>query len=68
MHFTSFSDFLAMGGYASYVWSGFGITFFAMAVILTTTLRKHSKLTKEISKRIAREQRVKDAEKMENTL
>lgn len=28
MHFESLSDFFAMGGYASYVWSAFGITFF----------------------------------------
>ncbi|MBE4107489.1 heme exporter protein CcmD, partial [Vibrio sp. 704] len=27
MHFESLSDFFAMGGYASYVWSAFGITF-----------------------------------------
>jgi heme exporter protein D len=32
MHWNSFSEFLAMGGYAFYVWGSFGITFLAMAI------------------------------------
>lgn len=32
MHWNSVSDFLAMGGYAFYVWGSFGITFLAMAI------------------------------------
>ena len=32
MHWNSVSEFLAMGGYAFYVWGSFGITFFAMAI------------------------------------
>ncbi|HMV00829.1 MAG TPA: heme exporter protein CcmD [Rhodocyclaceae bacterium] len=26
MHWNSFADFLAMGGYAGYVWGSFGVT------------------------------------------
>ncbi len=32
MHWNSVSEFLAMGGYAFYVWGSFGITFLAMAI------------------------------------
>ena len=32
MHWNSISEFLAMGGYAFYVWGSFGITFLAMAI------------------------------------
>lgn len=32
MHWSSFSDFLAMGGYATYVWGSFGVTALLMAL------------------------------------
>ena len=32
MHWNSVSDFLAMGGYATYVWGSFGATALLMAV------------------------------------
>ena len=32
IHWTSFSDFLAMGGYGLYVWGSFGATALIMAV------------------------------------
>lgn len=32
MHWNSFSDFLAMGGYATYVWGSFGVTALLMAL------------------------------------
>ncbi len=38
MHFESFSDFLAMGGYASYVWGAYGISFAALLWILISSL------------------------------
>ncbi len=42
MHWNSFSDFLAMGGYASYVWGSFGVTALIMAIepILVRRTRK----------------------------
>ena len=43
MHWNSISEFLAMGGYAFYVWGSFGITFLAMMieVWLLNKRRKH---------------------------
>jgi heme exporter protein D len=32
MHWNSFSDFLAMGGYATYVWGSFGVTVLLMTL------------------------------------
>ena len=32
IHWTSFSEFLAMGGYGLYVWGSFGVTALIMAV------------------------------------
>ncbi|CAH0525230.1 heme exporter protein CcmD [Vibrio hippocampi] len=68
MHFDSFSDFVAMGGYATYVWSAFGITLLAMILLLISSLRRKSKLLQEIRNRIDRQARIDAAKKMENTL
>lgn len=68
MHFDSFSAFLAMGGYGVYVWSSFAITFGAMAWVALATHFARRKLFKEIKNKAAREQRIKNAQKMENTL
>ncbi|NTV68816.1 MAG: heme exporter protein CcmD [Azonexaceae bacterium] len=32
MHWNSFSDFIAMGGYGFYVWGSFGATVLIMAI------------------------------------
>ena len=34
MHFASFSDFMAMGGYAFYVWLSFGLTLICLVGII----------------------------------
>ncbi|CZF80239.1 Heme exporter protein D (CcmD) [Grimontia celer] len=68
MHFDSFSEFLAMGGYAGYVWGAFAITFIALAWVALAAHFARRKLFKEIKNKVAREQRIKNAQKMENTL
>ncbi|EGQ9349173.1 TPA: heme exporter protein CcmD [Vibrio parahaemolyticus] len=68
MHFESLSDFFAMGGYASYVWSAFGITFLSMLILLITSLRRGDALMKEVKARIDRQARIDAAKNMENTL
>lgn len=57
-----------MGGYAAYVWSAFGISFVAMLWILFSSMATHRRVLGDIKNKIAREQRIKDAKKMENTL
>ncbi|MBE3825411.1 heme exporter protein CcmD [Vibrio parahaemolyticus] len=68
MHFESLSDFFAMGGYASFVWSAFGITFLSMLILLITSLRRGDALMKEVKAKIDRQARIDAAKNMENTL
>ncbi|AEX22765.1 MULTISPECIES: heme exporter protein CcmD [Vibrio] len=68
MYFESLSDFFAMGGYASYVWSSFGITFLSMLILLITSLRRGDALLNEVKAKIDRQARIDAAKNMENTL
>lgn len=68
MHFDSLSDFLAMGGYAGYVWSAFGITFFSMLILWVASVRRSRALLKQVKAKIARQARIDAAKNMENTL
>ncbi len=68
MYFESLSDFWAMGGYASYVWSSFGITFLSMLILLITSLRRGDALLDEVKAKIDRQARIDAAKNMENTL
>lgn len=68
MYFESLSDFFAMGGYASYVWSAFGITFLAMIILLVLSVRRGKQLLNEVQAKIERQARIDAAKNMENTL
>ncbi|MEZ8205612.1 heme exporter protein CcmD [Vibrio splendidus] len=68
MYFESLSDFFAMGGYASYVWSAFGITFLAMIILLVLSVRRGKQLLNEVQAKINRQARIDAAKNMENTL
>ena len=59
MHFDSFSDFLAMGGHAFYVWWSYGITFaLLIGLTLVSVLKRKSLLTK-IAEQHKHEQKLK---------
>ncbi|PTO62048.1 heme exporter protein CcmD [Vibrio splendidus] len=68
MYFESLNDFFAMGGYASYVWSAFGITFLAMIILLVLSVRRGKQLLNEVQAKIDRQARIDAAKNMENTL
>ena len=68
MHFASFSDFMAMGGYAFYVWLSFGLTALCLVGIVISTRLKTRNLLGELRNKQAREARRKAAKQMENTL
>ena len=68
MHFASLSDFLAMGGYAFYVWLSFGLTALCLVGIVMSTRLKTRNLLGELRNKQAREARRKAAQQMENTL
>ena len=68
MHFASFTDFMAMGGYAFYVWLSFGLTALCLVGIVISTRLKTRNLLGELRNKQAREARRKAAQQMENTL
>ncbi|MBL4296138.1 heme exporter protein CcmD [Vibrio fluvialis] len=68
MHFESMSDFWAMGGYAAYVWSSFGITFLSMLILWVVSVRRGQTLLNEVQAKVARQARIDAAKNMENTL
>lgn len=59
MHFQSFSEFLAMGGYGFFVWLSFGITYLLLAGLITISVYQQSQFKQQLKATIAREQRVK---------
>ncbi|MEK6212465.1 MAG: heme exporter protein CcmD [Vibrio fluvialis] len=68
MHFESMSDFWAMGGYAAYVWSSFGITFLSMLILWVASVRRGQTLLNEVQAKVARPARIYAAKNLENTL
>ena len=45
--FTSFSNFIHMGGYAVYVWPAFAITLIVLVINIIIPARSHRKLLKQ---------------------
>jgi heme exporter protein D len=68
MHFETLYEFLLMGGYASYVWSAFGLTFLSMLVLLLISLRKKRILLAEVQARVDRQARIDAASEQKDTL
>ncbi len=48
-HFANFSDFLAMGGYAAYVWSGVGLCIGLLIALTTWSIKQRAAAFKEIA-------------------
>ncbi|MCE3264555.1 MAG: hypothetical protein K0R43_3634 [Pseudoduganella sp.] len=46
MNWNSLQDFLAMGGYATYVWGSFGVVFASMALEILA-LRRREQLARQ---------------------
>ncbi|GAA0792007.1 MULTISPECIES: heme exporter protein CcmD [Pseudomonadati] len=61
MQFDSFAAFLDMGGYAFFVWLAYGVTFGSLAILIIHSLGQRRKVLIEISKKIIREERLKES-------
>mgnify|MGYP000539205494 FL=1 len=61
MQFDSFAAFLDMGGYAFFVWLAYGVTFGSLAILIIHSLGQRRKVLIEISKKIIREDRLKES-------
>ncbi|MBK7417251.1 MAG: heme exporter protein CcmD [Dechloromonas sp.] len=57
MHWASFSDFIAMGGYGFYVWSSFGATALIMAIEPIIASRNHKTTIARLKRQIRAENR-----------
>lgn len=60
--FTSWRAFFAMGGYAFYVWLAVIVTLISLLGLVAHTLWLRQNLLKEISRRQARERRIRHAQ------
>ncbi|MDO6686238.1 MULTISPECIES: heme exporter protein CcmD [unclassified Agarivorans] len=68
MQFESVSDFLAMGGYAFYVWLAFGVSAAAMIAIVVDSIVKRNAIFKSVARQSARQQRVQAAKEVTERL
>ncbi len=57
--FASFSDFMAMGGYAFYVWLAYGVSAVALVALIVHSGRKRKSVIQAIAKKQAREARLR---------
>ena len=68
MAFTSFSDFIAMGGYSFYVCLAYGVSLLSVVFLVINTVSKRKKIFNQVEQRLLREQRIKAAENKEGIL
>lgn len=61
MQFTSFADFLNMGGYGFFVWLSFGISGALLLILMLSTKFSHKSIKADIAKQIKREAKLKKA-------
>jgi heme exporter protein D len=57
IHWNSFSDFIAMGGYGTYVWGSFGVTALIMAIEPIVAIRNQKTLIARLKRQIRAESR-----------
>ena len=57
IHWASFSDFIAMGGYGLYVWGSFGGTALIMAIEPIVASRNHKSTIARLKRQIRAENR-----------
>lgn len=62
MRFSSFSDFIAMGGYGFYVWLSFGLSFALLALLIIFSQISNKQTKMRIAKQYLREQKLKAAQ------
>jgi len=64
MQFSSFSDFINMGGYGFYVWLSFGAAALLLTLLIISSKTGHQKIIKQIAQRKNREDKLRQAKKI----
>ncbi len=54
MSFSSWQEFIAMGGYAPYVWASFGLTTLVLAAIMLAPVLRHRDLKRAAARQARR--------------
>jgi heme exporter protein D len=57
IYWNSFSDFIAMGGYGTYVWGSFGVTALIMTIEPIVAIRNQKNLIARLKRQIRAESR-----------
>jgi len=63
MQFSSFSDFINMGGYGFYVWLSFGAATLLLTMLIMSSRADHTKIIDQIAQRKNREDKLRQARK-----
>jgi len=63
MQFSSFAEFIDMGGYGFYVWLSFGLAFILLSLLVVNSLMSHTQVKKRIAKQHERQEKLKRAAK-----
>ncbi|WP_298394528.1 heme exporter protein CcmD [uncultured Azonexus sp.] len=61
IHWNSFSDFLAMGGYGLYVWGSFGVTALIMVIEPIAVARQRKTTVARLKRQLRAESRSTEA-------
>lgn len=59
MHFESFSDFLAMGGYGFYIWLSYGLTYLLLVGLIGYCFWEVNVFWRQFQQKLARAERIK---------
>lgn len=62
MHFDSWQEFWAMGGYGLFVWLAFGVSILALLILSVDSLLAKRSLLARVQSEVARKQRIKQAQ------
>ena len=66
MHFDSFSDFLAMGGYGFFIWLAYGLTYLLLVGLVVYCFWEVKAFRQHFRQKLARAQRIKQYQEKEH--
>lgn len=59
MQFSSFNEFITMGGHGFYVWISYGFCFVLISLLLLASLHSNKKIKQDIQKKLRRDEKLK---------
>jgi len=68
MQFSSFSEFITMGGHGFYVWLSYGVSATLLGLLVLFSINKNKSIIKQIHQRQQRESKLKQAAQKQKEL